>query len=126
VGLAITVDSSVTVSHLAVIINTGQGNKGRLALYADEENRPGALLVGTEYQALNKGRNFFPVNDITIPAGIYWIVAHYDDFVGVSAYTDGESYTQFGRMTADGEFPDPIPNLKGYPGWQMNYDLLGY
>ena len=71
----ITVVGATNVISLGIILDSLLGPTNmRLALYTDVGSVPDALIYGSGIQSATVGVNLFPVPNVFIPAGIYWIM----------------------------------------------------
>jgi hypothetical protein len=125
-GCRIYVNSSMTVTDLAVIGKAASGNV-RMALYTDLSAMPDALLIEVPSTPMVDGALEMPVDLTPIDRGYYWLMANYDDW---NALVGGKGSSSDDCMYAPYEFRDSMPDpfVTPYPakGWIFNYYIVGW
>ena len=87
-------------------INTGAAVQ--MAVYGDNNGVPNNLVVASSIGVVTSGRVTFPVAQIVLPPGDYWIMAIYDTEGNHTYATSSNSLTS--SYFTPISFGDPIPN----------------
>lgn len=90
----------------------GMTTMGKFGLYTDSSGRPGTVIADlSQAQAVQSGKNVFPVPATMVPAGDYWLVAIFDRNTPVASATNASA--TYGYIA--GSFSDPMPATM--PSW---------
>ncbi len=123
-GKKLTVPQGGTLTSLNLVGNNTSANV-RMALYDDNSNYPGNLIVESSPGVIGEGLVSLPVPPTPLPAGDYWIMALYEA-PGDHVFIIGSGSLPFGVLPYGDPMPAAFGSLLNFPnttGINPNYSM---
>lgn len=114
------------VIELGVIV-VQSGPRLQLALYTDDNGRPGTLVAWTRAVPMVVGDMHLAVEAETpIPRGKYWIMGDYDKNASIGIdYSDSDAEVAYTSVPFGSPLPDPFSTSPStYQGQRFNYYVV--
>ena len=126
VGQAVELDAAFSLVVFAVLSREA-GTEARMALYADESGKPGALLAQSEVVALAEGENDLgALEPVALEAGTYWLTAQFSDATNVASDGYSSSTTRaYARLAWGDDLPDPFGSTTSERNTRLNLWVIG-